>query len=418
MVQLYLDAVTGRITGYNTIIPYGYVDENLVGDGILPSLAGLAGGQALYYADGQVTGTAPAIGDGGLCGELEAVNREIAGLAARAGTGNKAFMDNIIGGMSLEEAREAAAKDREELQKLEGRRDILGQEYKELACSIADRRFQQEEERAGWEYFLSMATVVRDENGYLEEWVRYHIEQVGFEHFYIYDNESSVPVKDYLESVNFKYMDRLTIIPWGTSRATQEDSHNHFLKNYAQGTKWFLAADPDEYVYIKDGSRTLREFLEANSQYATIKCLWRHFNANGQVSKTAGTDMERFTQETGWEGWKHGGKKFAQSNRVSRFRSYVPVERMGARALGYGDGAAKDFFQLNHYVTRSWEEWQQKIRRGSSNPGYRRKLSMFFELNPDMAYLDTGEDMEQGYGPAQEGGGDGGREIKKHEISK
>ncbi len=398
MVQLYTDILTDRITGYNTAIPEGYVDENLVGDECLPMLSKL-GGRPLYLVNGQVVAENPGV-DGGLYDEMQQADADIAEAQRKVDGEHKTFMDRIISGMTLDAARDAAKADRDALQALESRREALRQRHGALAQEAVARRFEREEEGLNPDYFLSMVAIVRNENEYLEEWVRYHVEEMGFEHFYIYDNESEVPVKDYLESVDFQYLDRITVIPWKTSRASQEDACNDFLANHSKQTKWFLAADPDEYVVPKDDSKTLREFLGESGQYATIKCLWRHYNANGQVSKTDGTDMERFTQSTDWEDWKHGGKKFAQSNRIARFRSYVPVERMGARTLDWDDAVATDFFRLNHYFTRSWEEWQQKIRRGSSNPMYRRKLSMFFELNPDMAYLDTGEDLEQGYGAA------------------
>ena len=64
--------------------------------------------------------------------------------------------------------------------------------------------FKEEEKKdIAYKYFLSMVTVIRDENDYIEEWIRYHIEELGFEHFYLYDNESSIPAKRYLEDTGF-----------------------------------------------------------------------------------------------------------------------------------------------------------------------------------------------------------------------
>ena len=140
------------------------------------------------------------------------------------------------------------------------------------------------------------------------------------------------------------------------------------------------------------------EFLKEHSDYSAIKCIWKHYNANGHEKKANEPDMVRFTQETDWDDYKHGGKMFAQSNRISRFGSYIPLIRMESKVAEFENKELTvDFMQLNHYYTRSYEEWVEKIKRGSSNPNFRRKLSDFFELNPDMKYLDTGEDCEQGY---------------------
>ena len=52
---------------------------------------------------------------------------------------------------------------------------------------------------------------------------------------------------------------------------------------------------------------------------------------------------------------------------------------------------------IEHYYTKSWEEWKEKIiTRGACDPLYKRKLNEFFNYNPDMEYLKE-EDTEQFY---------------------
>jgi hypothetical protein len=42
---------------------------------------------------------------------------------------------------------------------------------------------------------------------------------------------------------------------------------------------------------------------------------------------------------------------------------------------------------LNHYFTKSWDEWCEMIlKRGDIIKGH-RKITDFFEINPDMEYL-------------------------------
>ena len=218
-------------------------------------------------------------------------------------------------------------------------------------------------------------------------------------HFYIYDNESVEPIQEYLEKINYKYLDKVTIIPWKTSEHTQQDTCNHWLKMYGTETKWFICMDIDEFVKIKEGqTQTLKEFLEDNSAYSSIKCKWKHYTANGHVEKTDEPNKKRFTVETDWSDWKRGGKYFAQSNRVSHFVSYVPQVRLNMQTLDYDSQIVTDFYQLNHYFTRSYEEYLDKIRRGSVNPNFMRRYQEFFEVNPDMAYLNTGEHTAQIYG--------------------
>ena len=44
------------------------------------------------------------------------------------------------------------------------------------------------------------------------------------------------------------------------------------------------------------------------------------------------------------------------------------------------------------------KEYLEKIRRGSVNPNFMRRYQEFFEVNPDMEYLNTGEQTRQFYG--------------------
>ncbi len=397
MIQLFINYSDGKITGYNTITPKDTSGCILVDDNYKEMLQSLNLYDRLYYKDGKIVEVDEI---DVRYKQLGLLNKKISDAGNNVSDEYKIFMNNVISGMPVEDASKISKENRNKLEELIQKRNKIQKDINEEEEQGKLRIFEEEEAKIDYKYFLSVVTIVRDENPYLEEWIRYHIEEIGVEHFYIYDNESAVPVKDYLESVNFKYLDNCTIIDFPTTEWSQQDSHNQFLNTYGKKeTKWFIGIDPDEYVLIKDKSKTLIEFLKEHSDYSAIKCIWKHYNANGHEKKANEPDMVRFTQETDWDDYKHGGKMFAQSNRISRFGSYIPLIRMESKVAEFENKELTvDFMQLNHYYTRSYEEWVEKIKRGSSNPNFRRKLSDFFELNPDMKYLDTGEDCEQGYG--------------------
>lgn len=403
MIELFVDILNNKILGYNSSIidekrkfPNRHIIDNPeLEKYIIQNIAS----KGLFYSNGEII--EKDIDDSEDESELKALSDRKAQLQALVDNEHKILMDNILSGMTLEEASFISKNNRDTLKALDDKIVELENKIQDSRSAEMNSRFEQEESSIDYKYFLSMVTIVRDENDYLAEWIRYHIEEMGFDHFYIYDNESSVPVEKFLQSIDFKYLDKLTIIDWKTSNQSQEDSHNDFLENFRNETRWFIGMDPDEYITLKNSGQTLIDFLKAHLNCATIKCLWKHYNANGHETKTDEPDMVRFTQETDWEDWKHGGKKFAQSNRIGGFYSYVPVPKEYTINLDYENEEVQDFFQLNHYYTRSYEEWVQKIKRGSSNPNFRRKYSDFFELNPDMKHLDIGEDYEQGYGSAE-----------------
>lgn len=397
MIQLYLDKLTNKILGYNTVVPKG-ISKNLilVDDEYLTEIKDLIN-KNLYYVDGEI------IEDNDkkniLLEQINDLNEKIFEFQDKVNNEYKLFMDNIISGMSLEDASEISRGNREQLEALKREKDVLDKQREDETKKAIMQKLEKEEEKIQYKYFLSMLTIVRNENDYLEEWIRYHIEELGFEHFYIYDNESSVPVRTYLEENNFKYLDKLTIIDWQTSENSQQDSHNDFLEKYSTETKWVFPADPDEYIVLKEEGKSLRTFLEENSKYSSVQCLWKCFNANGYTDKNDEPDMVRFTQEVKWNYGVNKGKYFAQSNRINNFTNYVPNPRYDTDTLNFKSDTVKDFFQLNHYYTRSYEEWVEKINRGTCVPYAKRSYSEFFELNPDLKYLDTGEVKFQEYCP-------------------
>ena len=46
-------------------------------------------------------------------------------------------------------------------------------------------------------YHLAIAAIFKNETPYLEEWLEYHL-LVGFDHFYLYDNDGSNEVRELL----------------------------------------------------------------------------------------------------------------------------------------------------------------------------------------------------------------------------
>ena len=397
MIQLIIDYVTNKILGYNTVIPENTRDLILVEEEELSKFHGFSMFDNLYYENGKIIEKEAM---DSFYKEMMEIEKNGEEFRNKVNNEQKIFMDHILSGKTFEEAASVIKNNRERLEMIEDQRKILFQGHENRKSKAVLAKFKEEEEEISHKYFLSVITAVRNEENYIEEWLNYHIENIGVEHFYLYDNESELSLKTYLEDVNYKYLDKITIIDWETSQHTQQDTCNHWLENYGCETKWFICMDVDEFIQIKEEYRkkTLHEFLSENTEYSRIKCLWKHYTANGKVKKSGEPVMNRFTEETQWGNQKHGGKYFAQSNRVSHFITYVPQVRLNSGRLEHDSESVNGFYQLNHYITKSYEEWLEKIARGSVNPGYMRKYQEFFEINPDMQYLNTGEKTAQGYG--------------------
>lgn len=78
------------------------------------------------------------------------------------------------------------------------------------------------------------------------DWLKWHLDVIGFEHCHIFDNESIVDIK----SVCRSYGDRVTyelVGGWANQYALYERYINHESRAW-----WVLPIDDDEFVYVSD----------------------------------------------------------------------------------------------------------------------------------------------------------------------
>src|SRR5271155_856059 len=102
-------------------------------------------------------------------------------------------------------------------------------------------------------YKLSVCGIAKNEQHGLREWVNYH-RLVGVEHFYIYDNDSTVPVRQTLaKEIATKYV---TCIEYpGPSK--QMPAYTDCLRQFGADNQWIAFIDCDEFLLPKKTDRVL-----------------------------------------------------------------------------------------------------------------------------------------------------------------
>ncbi len=261
-------------------------------------------------------------------------------------------------------------------------------------------------------YNICAVLIIKDENEYLQEWVRHHL-SIGIEHFYIYDNNSKIPIKETIQK-KLKYDERqtITLTDWsGKHVHAQEEAYQHYLNNFGHETHWATFIDTDEFIVINNGE-TLPELLDHYKGYGGLYVNWKVFNADGQERKENKPVMERFKKSIVDK--DNLGKLFVQIECVNfmkiheaEYKANVPdgikpitVNENFEYVVGKNSITSTNIIQCNHYITRSWEEWKFKIiQRGVPDPFFGRTLKDFFLYNPDMKYLDAGINRRQEYEP-------------------
>ena len=236
----------------------------------------------------------------------------------------------------------------------------------------------------------AICLLIKDENEYINEWLSWHVE-VGFEHFFIYDNGSRISIQ---ESVLEQYLPFCTFIDYSSGYSClQSDCYNHALSNYGITTKWLAFIDTDEFIRTIDGSN-INDFLKEYERFDGLYVRWIMYNANGLLHKDSRPQRERFTQVSTYNEWKPCGKSIIQPSKVKSMGTHFPSGILGQYKMvdgckkymrtGMAPFSDEDKIVIDHYFTRSFEEWQEKAQRGSCDPRVDRKYDEFYLYNPDM----------------------------------
>ena len=236
----------------------------------------------------------------------------------------------------------------------------------------------------------AICLLIKDENDYINEWLDWHI-NIGFNHFYIYDNESRVPIE---ESVEEWYKPYCTFVDFsGAHQNTQLECYADALEQYGKDVKWLAFIDTDEFIRPLTGE-DINSFLARFETHDGLYVRWVVYNANGLWEKDDRPQRERFTRVSSKSPTRPFGKSIIQPEKVKRMGTHFPAGILGQYDMVDGNGhyiksAFLDFspgdkIVIDHYFTRSYDEWQEKAKRGSCDPRCDRKYDEFFLFNPEM----------------------------------
>lgn len=223
-------------------------------------------------------------------------------------------------------------------------------------------------------HFLSLVAPLRDEESYLIEFVNYYLIH-GVDHFYFYDNESTVPVVNVVRA----YRDKCTVLQ-APGDAVQSRAYAHFGKHFGHETRWAAFFDVDEFILPhKHGS--FREFLLDYEDCDGIGINWVVFGDGHHKTRPAGGVIENYLYREA----KQSAciKSVVRSEKLVGFLDnphfasladgsrYVDAHRNPITSA-YNEHLTIDVIQLNHYFTKSEEEWKRKIYRKRADSGMAR----------------------------------------------
>ncbi|CAN5765155.1 hypothetical protein BH23CHL8_BH23CHL8_15570 [soil metagenome] len=219
---------------------------------------------------------------------------------------------------------------------------------------------------------LGVVVIVRNEAPYLEEWLCYHL-ALGVEHVLLYDNGSD----DELRQVVERYVNHglLTLLHWPLPGG-QLDAYSHALRFFGPSVDWLAFIDVDEFI-VPLADDDIPTFLARFPDAADIRVPRVDFGYSGHRQPPAGLAIEAYTGVANVFGRSPDQaprvKTILQPRGVSAVGIHtatladIPVARderpVPTRSVRQG---ARDLAQVNHYYTRSFEEFEAKRFRGSA----------------------------------------------------
>lgn len=226
-----------------------------------------------------------------------------------------------------------------------------------------------------FKYETAICAIAKWEDEYLPEWIDHHL-KLGFQHVFLVDNNDTDSVEDVLK----EYVQRgvLTIIPFRGISHVQAQAYEYVTQFYGDEVKWMAYIDIDEFFIIKK-NKSMIDLLKEYEDIPSISANWLCYGANGQIYKKEGSVMERFPIPSDLEKSKRANYAVKSIVRPYVFNriydaSFRYVHRWSLptfnekREIIHANThkPTYDIIVLNHYVTKSYEEYRKKKNRGSA----------------------------------------------------
>jgi hypothetical protein len=218
---------------------------------------------------------------------------------------------------------------------------------------------------------IGICAIFKDEAPYLLEWIAFH-KMIGVDLFVLYDNGSSDGGAELIRQSSFAR--NVTILDW-PDRPGQLSAYRHFHATYADAFTWVAFIDIDEFI-VPLGAGSIRTvLLKAYEPYADILLNWQIFGPSGHVAQPGGLVIENFTRRfpEDAEANRHV-KSLVRTKDLLRVGSTPHIfdcarstcNARGETVMSHAMQPAVccDVMVINHYFTKSAEEWAFKRGRG------------------------------------------------------
>lgn len=240
---------------------------------------------------------------------------------------------------------------------------------------------------------LAIVAIAKNESDYIREWVAFH-KAVGVDNIILFDNDSTDNMKEKIDPfIQQGYVFYHTI----NGKAQQLNAYNEALRRYTYKFRYMAFIDCDEYLFpVNKNDNIVTVIKKAFSQDKNaggIGVNWAMYGSSGHETKPQGLCIENFV----WRAKTPGGKgvnvikTICKPDLVVQFNhTHYPVYKWGNYCISI-DGKRipqwrneiTDYtgLRINHYFTKSKEQWIIRRQMGTSDGSSNRTLEEFYNHN-------------------------------------
>ena len=252
-----------------------------------------------------------------------------------------------------------------------------------------------------YEHFCCFCAMGKKENLYSRELISYYM-NIGVDKFIFGDN--NFPETEKLADVLQDYIDNgiVDILDLFGSSIDQAEFYDKIYEKYKNQCAWLTFFDFDEYLVMYSGKRKkvgLKKFL-SNPNFNKCEAIqfnWLIYDDNGLVYYDKRTSIERFTKPI----YDSSDNKFVKSiirGNINK-KVFIPGQAyhqpnreiklcnsLGEKVI-FSSFLSPPIYKnayLMHFITRTAEEYVEKIRRGHPGKNFKdisKSVDIFFQYN-------------------------------------
>lgn len=232
---------------------------------------------------------------------------------------------------------------------------------------------------------IAICSAIKDEQRNIGEWIEHNL-AIGICAIHLYEDEGSTSHEEIVGRYPNVYLHALKECPrtdYTNRDWKQVDMMRHFISSYSYD--WVAFIDPDEYIRLEEGwtlERVCREYRDCHAVYMQ----YRIIGASGHITRPSAGIQESYSNHDA-----EYAKQKSCFKSLCNLRKNPVVQNCHKIKCGFFTNGSNAFhgisraqIWLDHYYTKSWEDWCWRFfDRGDIVPG-NVKVEEFFIYNHDI----------------------------------